>query len=219
MRAVLCAAALVAPAPAIASEDEQLWIGTSAWGPVSGELGVWAEAQVRVTDGASRVGVRNARIGLGWEANRDLSLYGGYAWFRLTPAGRAAVTEHRTWQQALYTLATPGTVRVVGRTRLEQRWREGQGGTSLRVRQMLRVVVPLGRPTQPALVASTEAFAELADTAWIDSGADQLRSFAGVSVPLRPKVALEVGYLNQAPLQRGRAGPNDIGLANLVIRF
>ncbi len=205
----------------MAQDDVQGWAGLLASGTVQGEVGVWVEAQVRVTDDASRLAQRNLRIGLGWEPSPDLSLYGGYAVFRNTPEEPAtASTEHRIWQQALYTLSSSPTLRVVGRTRTEQRWRDGADGTSLRARQMVRAVAPLGGPKTPSAIVSTEAFFELADTRWgVRSGVDQLRTFAGIGVPLTTGLSAEIGYLNQSLFGRDRPGPNHIAQVTLVARF
>lgn len=215
--AVLVGAILTA-SPALA--DTQGWAGLFISGPVKGDVGVWVESQVRVTDDISRVGQSNLRIGAGWEPSRDFSLYGGYAIVRNTPAKGAASTEHRIWQQAIFAIIDRPAFRVISRTRLEQRWREGQVGTSLRTRQMIRATIPLGKRTAPSLVGSTEMFGELQSTGWgVRSGLDQLRTFGGISVPVRPKTAIEFGYLNQAPLATNRVGPNHIIQATLVARF
>ncbi len=211
---------MVVASPASASDDTQVWTGVFVSGPVKGQLGVWVEGQLRITDEASRLGQRNLRIGAGWEPSRDFSLYGGYAVFRNLPDNGVATTEHRVWQQGIATIIGSPRIRLFSRTRLEQRWRENQNGTSLRVREMIRANVPLGKPDAPSFVVSSEVFGELQDTSWgTRRGFDQIRNFAGISVPLRPKMALELGYMNQAPLAKGRAGPNDIGMATLVARF
>lgn len=210
--------ALTLPGAAHA-DDTQSWVGVVATGPVNGQLGLWTEAQLRITDDVSRLGVRNLRIGAGWEPSRDLSLYGGYALFRGTPASGADFTESRLWQQALYTVATIGRTRVTARTRLEQRRREGVATTSWRARQWVRVGVPLGKPGTPSFVATTELFAELAGTRWATRpGLDQLRTFVSVGVPVLPRANLEVGYMNQRSLAR-RFAPNHIASATLFVRF
>ncbi len=207
--------------PALAQSDVQAWGGFLASGTVRGQLGVWAEGQIRVTDDIGHLGQRNLRLGLGWEPSPDLSIYGGYAVFRNTPVDdRASSTEHRTWQQLLVTLHSSPKLRLIGRTRTEQRWRENASGTSWRARQMLRGVMPLGKPGAPSAIVTSEVFFELADTRWgVRSGLDQVRTFAGVGIPLKPGLSTEIGYLNQTLVGRDRPGPNHIAQITLVARF
>ena len=108
----------------------------------------------------------------------------------------------------------------IGRTRTEQRWRENASGTSWRARQMLRGVMPLGKPGAPSAIVTSEVFFELADTRWgVRSGLDQVRTFAGVGIPLKPGLSTEIGYLNQTLIGRDRPGPNHIAQITLVARF
>lgn len=207
--------------PALAQSDVQTWGGFLASGTIRGQLGVWAEGQIRVVDDIGHLGQRNLRLGLGWEPSPDLSIYGGYAVFRNTPVDdRASSTEHRTWQQLLVTLHSSPKLRLIGRTRTEQRWRENASGTSWRARQMLRGVMPLGKPGAPSAIVTSEVFFELADTRWgVSSGLDQIRTFAGVGIPLKPGLSTEIGYLNQTLVGRDRPGPNHIAQITLVARF
>ncbi|MEG3082077.1 DUF2490 domain-containing protein [Sphingomonas sp. PB2P12] len=207
--------------PALAQSDVQAWGGFLASGTVRERLGVWAEGQIRVTNDIDHLGQRNLRLGLGWEASPDLSIYGGYAVFRNTPVEDSASSiEHRTWQQLLVTLHSSPKLRLIARTRTEQRWRENASGTSWRARQMLRGVMPLGKSGSPSAIVTSEVFFELEDTRWgVRSGLDQVRTFAGVGLPLKPGLSTEIGYLNQTLIGRDRPGPNHIAQITLVARF
>lgn len=211
----------ISAAPALAQSDVQAWGGFLASGTIRGQLGAWAEGQIRVTNDIDHLAQRNLRLGLGWEASPDLSIYGGYAVFRNTPVDDlASSTEHRTWQQLLVTLHSSPKLRLIGRTRTEQRWRENASGTSWRARQMLRGVMPLGKTGTPSAIVTSEVFFELADTRWgVRSGLDQVRTFAGVGIPLKPGLSTEIGYLNQTLIGRNRPGPNHIAQITLVARF
>lgn len=216
---LLTAAVLAAAQPARA-DDIQAWPGVTATGPVRGNLGVWFESQLRFDDDVSRTLNRNARLGLGWDDGDGGSAYLGYAIFRATPQGQPANTEHRSWEQFAYKLGNVGKVRLSGRSRLEQRFREGRDDEAWRMRQMVRGVLPLGGRTAPSLVLQSEVFIEFADTSWqVKEGFDQLRTFGGVRLPVRDKVAVEAGYLNQSGLGPGRVGTNHIAQVTLAINF
>ncbi len=219
---VLTVAALLGTTEsAQAQSDVQAWGGLLASGPVKGQVGVWVEGQMRISNDIGHLAQRNLRIGAGWEPSSNLSLYGGYAIFRNTPVDdQASSTEHRIWQQLLVTLHSNPKLRIISRTRTEQRWRENADGTSWRVRQMIRGVVPLGGPRVPSAIVTSELFFELADTRWgVRSGVDQARNFVGIGVPLKPGLSAEIGYLNQTLFGRDRPGPNHIGQITLVARL
>ncbi|MGF2076040.1 DUF2490 domain-containing protein, partial [Enterococcus casseliflavus] len=71
--------------------------------------------------------------------------------------------EHRIWQQlqfaALRTKA--GAPLVISRTRLEQRMIEGRDDTGWRLRQFVRLQVPIARKGAVQAVAFTEGFFNL----------------------------------------------------------
>ena len=108
-------AMLLAAAPARAEEDAQLWTAIAATGPVRGELGLFAYAEVRAGNDVSRPSQTVLGIGAGWDRSPRFSLYGGYLLTTTRLAG-PNLREHRLWQQASYAIATAGRVRFSGRT-------------------------------------------------------------------------------------------------------
>jgi hypothetical protein len=93
--------------------------------------------------------------------------------------------------------------------------------TGWRLREMLRYVRPIGTPQRTRALLSVEGFAALNDTDWgAKAGFDQLRSFAGVEVPIGGTSTLELGYLNQAindPARRIRM--NHVASLALFVRL
>ena len=222
-RAAMITAALPLAAPAAAvGDDLQAWPQILTTGAVRPDgLAVWAESQLRLDDDIGRVLQKNARLGLGWEGRGGHSVYGGWAWLQTTPRGGATTDEHRVWQQLGYPILKRGRMQVTGRMRLEQRFREEAPGTAHRLRQMLRAQYRLGEAGAPSLVAHSELFTEFADTRWgVKARAyDQVRSFAGVRLPVSPKLAVETGYFNQTFAGRERDGPNHIWLTTLAFNW
>lgn len=195
---LLAAAALLAAAPVHAADDAQLWSALLVQGPVQGDLAIWFDGNFRFTDDATRLGQTLMRGALGWRVDRNLTLWGGYAHIATRPDGAASIVEHRAWQQATYPILRADRFTIVGRTRLEQRWVEGQGGTGVRARQLVRVQVPLGGPRAPTALVWHEAFLTLARADWgPDTGFDQHRTLIGLALPLARGRALEVGYFEQ----------------------
>lgn len=214
----LAAALGLAASPAIAEDDVQGWGAFTANGAVKGDLFVWAEAQARLTDdfgGGLQTIVRPA---IGARIARDAHAVIGYAWVRTDPERGATTNEHRIWQQVQFVAARTGTGTplVISRTRLEQRMIEGRADTGWRLRQFVRLQAPIAREGKVQAVAYTEGFLNLNATDWgARSGIDQWRNFAGIGLPLAPKLRIEPGYLNQTVFRAGENRTNHI--ANVAL--
>jgi hypothetical protein len=83
------------------------------------------------------------------------------------------------------------------RTRLEQRWADGNDGLAWRVRQQVRYVRPFSPGSHYSLVATEEFIAHVNDTQRYARGFDQNRAFGGISRAVNAKMRFEAGYLNQ----------------------
>lgn len=199
LKLLTCAlAALGLAGPGRAVDDAQSWNALVMQGPVKGDVSVWFDGNFRFTDNATRLGQTLFRGALGWRASDDLTLWAGYAYIGTNPADAPLNVEHRAWQQATYPIIRGSRASLMGRTRLEQRWLEGAGGTGVRARQLVRFNLPLGGPKAPVAIAWHEAFLTLREANWgPDNGFDQHRSLVGLAFPLAKGRALEVGYFEQ----------------------
>jgi hypothetical protein len=155
------------------------------------------EVQPRFTDESSRLGQLLIRPSLSLTLFDQTVLSLGYAYVRTSPAEGEVTHEHRPWQQLAFPIASrDGVFSLSGRTRFEQRFREDGDDVGLRLRQQVRLTIPLAQGWQG--VAWSEGFFNFNDTDWgARSGLDRWRNFAGVRIPLRDGVSLEPGYLNQ----------------------
>ncbi|MCP1469695.1 hypothetical protein J3E64_001377 [Sphingobium sp. OAS761] len=199
----------VAAHPASAAEDEQFWIQAIAQGDVDGPVVYFAEIQSRFGADANGLDQMLLRAGLGIRLNGAITLYQGYAHVRTSQPSVGETREHRSFQQLNWSLARFGGSRLSSRTRLEQRRVEGRDGTGWRMREMLRLAVPLSDGGVAAL-GYAEAFFALNETGWgARKGFDRVRSFAGLELPLSGRSTMEAGYLNQYGRQRARADDMD----------
>lgn len=193
--------ALLAASPCAAQteEDTGVWINSTIFGGIGSKGVFFAEVQPRFLDNASRLDQLLLRPAIGLKVTEKLSLYQGYAYVLSRPENARERREHRSFQQIQWSVGRIGPVDVASRTRIEQRWLEDGQDTGWRLRQMVRLRLPLRHEGKGvALLASAEPFVALNDTDWgARGGFDQLRSFAGVEVPLAGKSTAELGYLNQ----------------------
>ncbi len=190
--------ALVVALPATAQDDRQVWSAAFASGPVQsgGKLLVWFDGHARFRDEGDQLDVTIVRPGVGWRVSPRLDLWAGYAHVTLRRPGPDG-EEHRAWQQATYPIAEIAGGRLTGRTRLEQRFREGGDDTGWRLRQFVRWSRPIDG-SDVSVVVSNETFVAFNDTDWGQAdGYDQNRAFVGLGWQATPRFRLEGGYMNQ----------------------
>lgn len=159
---------------------------------------VWLDVHAR-RDGDRFVGI--VRPGIGWSLAPRLVVYAGYAWIPSAVPGAPLSSEHRIWQQLLWS-ADVGPVGFGVRPRFEQRF--GSGDVGLRGRVFTRVQVKVKDPV--SLVVWDEPFVGFNDTALGPAGFDQNRLFVGPA--LQTDLArFELGWLDQRVLRDGDWSP------------
>jgi hypothetical protein len=219
-RLLLAAASLCFPATAMAAqEDEQVWLAQFSTIEVGQKVLLFTDVQLRITDGADRLGQVLLRPAVGYRITPSDTLFLGYAYVRTEPLNGTPTDEHRMFQQALVrVVGGPGKTTVTFRTRLEQRWLEGRSGMGWRLRQQVRLETPVAKGLNAIVWA--EPFVNFDTTSWGQrAGFDQLRGFAGVGVPIARGIAIEAGYSGQY-VNRFNAPDrmNHIGSLSLTIR-
>ena len=201
---MLLVVALLAGAPAARanSDDAQAWLSLSATKKLSDSFDLVMDVNSRHFDNATHLGHIQARGMIGWKPDGGKSggLLGlGYSYVWTKSLDGETVHENRIFQQASYPLLEFGKAELVGRTRLEERWYSNVDGMFVRLRQQVRLNVPLQGPEGLRAIVHTEALILLSTPQKDDDGEgfNQFRSFAGLGIPLTDSLALEAGYLNQ----------------------
>jgi len=182
--------------PSIAhADDAQLWLDANARGPIAGHVELGVETTERFGSGNSGDLYESENIAmLGYRFERA-SLAAGYV-RDVTYHGGVAAIEQRARQDLSFDhLATLGPLQMGARLRVEERWRDGVGGTGIRLRPFVRLALPITPSLR--LLATHESFVNLGGGAGQHGGYDRGRSFLGIGVPLIKHVSAEIGYLNQ----------------------
>lgn len=205
MKPTVAAASLLLSAvvatPALA--DGQLWLIASTRGEIADGVLLIADANLHMNEAANHLGHVQLRGFLGHEIGK-VTLAAGYSWVRSSKPGKAWRDEHRFTQQLEWKMVQQPGWRLSARTRLEQRLYNDADGTSWRLRQQLKLSVPID-DTGLALLTHGELFAALNDGPSGARGGDiDTRVFGGFSIPMTRKAALEVGYMNQHQWQRAK---------------
>jgi len=198
--------ALTWPGRAAAQErrsDVQVWTSISGTAALGRDAEVRVDGLLQLADDASRDGRELARVVLLARLDDRVKLGGGYVWTRIAPVAGVQFVEHRAVQEVDFRSPIWRDRIVLSlRWQMEERRRQGLGGTSLRWRQLTRLEFPVGRKVRA--VVWDEYFHELQKTAWSGrAGPSLMLNFVGVHLPVTRTIAIEPGYLNQTQFDRG----------------
>jgi hypothetical protein len=204
--AFILAGLLLAPAPAFAKSDEQVWGTASLSVKLDHRWRLSQEFTTRFSDNRNGLYEIESNTLLGYRLNKMVTVWAGYTHDPQYSAGDFTVMEHRAREQVTFDgLAKLGKGKLSGRVRLEQRWRDGVDETGWRLRPYLKYSLPLSGKT--ALNLSSEPFFNLNTVAFQRSnGLDRVRNLVSVSTPLTKSVTGEAGYMNQHGFVR--SGPD-----------
>lgn len=179
-------------------DDFGAWLSVNAQGKLPADGFNWhTDFQFRWRDNAQEFDQFIARPAVFYKFSEQGSVWLGYANAQTHTLRLGPIEEHRIWQQFLFTHKL-GSATLQSRTRLEQRSLDSGDDVGHRLRQMLRVVVPLAQAPKFSLVGTNEVFVNLNRTDWgALSGFDRNRLFLGLGYNASASVRLEMGYLNQ----------------------
>ena len=185
--------------------DSGTWFGGSMTGKLpqsmnnaKGSWRLWMDGQLRLGDDSSRFSQRLVRPGFGYSLNQAWSLWVGYAYVRTDqPYALKPSTENRIWEQISWQHLV-GSTDLSSRTRLEQRFNSAGSGTGVRLREMGKLMQPLGAKKIWLIAVYDETFVNLNSTNFgARSGADRNRAFVGPGINLSRSIRTELGYMNQ----------------------
>ncbi len=183
-------------APALAREDTQYWQTVAVTVALPGNFKIQNETVLRTSDARGFYEIEN-NLMVGKKLNKVVTVWLGYTFDPQYSHGTFTRREHRFRQQVNFDgFAMLGKIKLSGRVRLEERWREGLPGTAYRLRPQIKASVPIAGKT--TLTVSSEPFFNLNNTGFqtVD-GLERMRNAIFISVPLGKKVSMDFGYLNQ----------------------
>lgn len=193
---VALAAILLSVLPSAArADDGQVWITATARGPIAGRVELGVETIERFgRDGEGGLYESENIAMLGYRFDRA-TLSAGYVRDIVYHGGGAAIEQRARQDLSVDHIASIGPLAIGARLRVEERWRDGLGGTGVRLRPFVRLTLPVTGKLR--LLASHESFVNLGGGASQRGGYDRARDFLGLGVPLTKRLGVEFGYLNQ----------------------
>ncbi len=108
----------------------------------------YMEVHPRIGDDVTDIDQLLLRPAIGYKLTDNISIWEGYVWVsnlyhpHKPPQSPFFDDENRIYQQVNYTEKL-GSLKLLSRTRLEERWIEHADGTAVRFRQMFRFTYPL----------------------------------------------------------------------------
>ncbi len=209
----LLLATLVVPAALIATqaqakEDTQHWETLNVTVNLPDNFKLNSESIFRSSDERGFYELEQ-NVMVGKKLNKNVTAWLGYTFNPTYNQGNFRAREHRFRQQVNFdNVAQIGKVKLGGRVRMEERWREGRIGTGWRLRPQVKASMPfVGKST---FTVSHESFINLNTTSFqTTSGYDRMRNAASVNVPLAKNVSVDVGYLNQHGFVRNGEDTSD----------
>jgi len=203
------------------TSDVQLWTGLVVTGKITDRISFLSVLQLRREKNASR----DAQFIIvpptfSFSVTPRMAVSAGVVYAYIPGYdGAREDRERRFFQQIDYNLGNISGFVFDSYARFEQRRSENGGDLGLRVRSRLRVRHSLtqGSQKKPPIkgVITVEPFAYLANADWGPrKGFDQLRTYAGIELPLNKQVRLDLGYTNQF---QPRPGPNETNHAVTTI--
>lgn len=183
------------------NSDQQLWTNITAVGPLVRQqpaIRYWLEIQDRVGEDVSQLSQLLIRPGLGYQFLPSSSFWLGYAAIHTSvPFSDPNTFENRIWEQFLWSQHL-NSLRLTGRSRLEQRFIENTYHTAWRFRQMFKTNIFIPKHSKYEFVVSDELFFHLNNfNQQNNTGFDQNRLFLGIGYKASNNSNLEIGYLNQ----------------------
>lgn len=204
-------AVLFAAGPARASEDEQLWTASTATVKLGDKWRVLQDMTARFSNDRDGLYEIEANTLLGYKVADNVTVWVGYTHDPNYNAGHFSVMEHRGRQQVtMDNILKIGPGQLSARMRIEERWREGVGGTAYRLRPFIKYVLPFHKGGKTALLLSHESFIDLNRTNFQRiQGEERMRNLIAITTPLAKNVNLEVGYLHQHGFRPDADDSND----------
>ncbi len=177
------------------TNDLQNWSLITLNKDLNDHWGLYLEAQNRLGQnfsGERRVLVRPA---VKYKINNNTSLWLGYAWTPGFTNGNLN-NENRLWQQVAYNKRFTNKLESFNYFRLEERFIEGAGSTSIRNRLLAGLKYPILNSKTWKFVVFDEIFINYnsADNG-PQAGCDQNRIFTGVEKTFNDHLSLTTGYL------------------------
>lgn len=190
---------LVAVSSSAEIHYDKLWLALNLDGPLAKDsrFKFYFNPELRLVDAGNHFEVAQTQAGLGYQFVPNATFWAGYQVFSHNNLSGSA-RENRIWQQITWNILTTSKVKILSRSRFEERHRvtEPQWSDRFRERLTLRLPSAIAPKITPAIW--DELFFNVNRAPWtVQRTFEQNRAFIGLDFTTSKESFLEVGYLNQ----------------------
>lgn len=133
---------------------------------------------------------------LGYQLNSNASVWLGYAHTWTSPLNKLSFQESRPYQDFVWSQNIK-TLKLVSRSRMEQRIRETTGNVGYRARQLLKISHPLPLADDLSVYVGDEILFYMNENKFGKKGFSENRVFSGLSYQATKNMSVGLGYMGQ----------------------
>lgn len=199
--------------------ESKLWANIQLSGPLSADK-TWhyyLEPQLRFVDDPYKFNQANLYAGVYKTVTSSTSLWVGVMRrFEIKSDGDVFL-ENRLWEQMVVDLYRRDRLKVVSRSRFEQRKNVDSAVIANRFREKFTLQLPIPNRSGYFIELADEVFLQLNQPEWVTQRVfSENRASIGLEVPINKIARYEVGYLNQYQYSKPRQACNVV-FVNLIV--
>jgi hypothetical protein len=181
-------------------EHTKIWINAPISGIVSKDKkwNYYVEPQLRLLDDKYKFNQLNLHAGIFYQATSRISLW--LVIFRRhdLKSDGSLFRENRLWEQIVWNVIDNDRLKLISRSRLEERKNLDDSQIANRFRQQVALNLPVPTLKNYYLVLADELFFQLNQPTWVTHRVfSQNRATIGIQIPISKQVSYQIGYLNQ----------------------
>jgi hypothetical protein len=199
--------------------ESKFWANFQLSGPLSADK-TWhyyLEPQLRFVDDPYKFNQANLYAGVYKTVTASTSLWiGVMRRFEIKSDGDVFL-ENRLWEQMVAELYQRDRVKIVSRSRFEQRKNVDSAVIANRFREKLTLQIPIAGESGYFIELADEVFFQLNQPEWVTQRVfSENRATIGLEIPINKIARYEVGYLNQYQYSNPRQVGNVV-FVNLIV--
>ena len=133
---------------------------------------------------------------VGYQLNNNASVWLGYAHTWTSPLNKSSFEESRPYQDFVWNQKVK-TLKLVSRSRMEQRVRETTGNVGYRARQLLKISHPIPLVNNLSIYIGDEVLFYMNENKFGKKGFSENRVFSGLSYQATENINIGLGYMGQ----------------------
>lgn len=182
------------------SEHTKVWTSVQLTGSITidKKWNYYLEPQLRFLDDKYKFNHANLYFGLYYQYIPTISFWlGGFRGYTLQ-SNNVSQQQYKLWEQVVWNIMENPRLKLINRTRLEERKNFIHSQIANRIREKISIVLPIKNHEPFFLVFADEIFIQLNQPSWVvDRTFSQNQASIGIRIPINKQSFYEIGYLNQ----------------------